>query len=71
MPISKHRSIDELPSHRHARGDPENLRRLVAWSALCRRLSGHTLHPGVRRYRSIEEAGAARAAPGAERRPDR
>ena len=43
-------------------GDPENLRRVLSWSALCRRLSGVTRRPGVTRYRSIEEADAARTA---------
>ena len=68
MALTKHHSSAGLPAHRVPSGDPENLRRVLSWSALCRRLSGVTLRPGVTRYRTIEEADAAGTA---EQRIDR
>jgi len=60
MPVEKFRSVEEMPPMAARRLDPENLRRAVEWSAFCRRLRPWSAPPGVFRFKSIEEAAAAR-----------
>lgn len=68
MPVSRYRDIADVPVRSADTLDPANLRLVLAWSAFCRRLQPQLLRPGVTRYRTIEDAAAARAA--AERRHD-
>lgn len=68
MPVSRYRDVADMPARTADTMDPENLRLVLAWSAFCRRLRPHPLRPGVTRYRTIDDAAAARAA--TERRYD-
>lgn len=40
--------------------DPDNLRRVIEWSAFCRHLHPTSWTPGVHRFRTPEDAAAAR-----------
>lgn len=62
MPVRKYRSADEAEPLRAERLDPDNLRRVIDWSAFCRRLHPVRFPPGVFRYRTIEAAAAEREA---------
>ena len=57
VPVQKYRAIDDMPRPWRAPDDPENLRAVARLLGLHRALTGiaRTL-PGVKRYRSIEEA---------------
>jgi hypothetical protein len=61
MGVRKFRSVADMPGPApRAPLDPENLRISVALMDLACRLSGFRHIPGVRRFRSIEEADAHR-----------
>lgn len=60
MPVFKHRSIEEVEPLPATPLDPDNLRRVLEWSAFCGRLHPTTRQPGVFRYRTMDEAAAAR-----------
>ncbi|HEY5610661.1 MAG TPA: hypothetical protein VIL97_05605 [Thermoanaerobaculia bacterium] len=69
MPVTKFRSIDEMrPMWRDAE-DPENLRDIAMMMALDFRVSP-PLKPGVRRFRSLEDANDDRGDPLRQARPD-
>lgn len=60
MPVRKFRSVEEMTPPSEARPyDPANFRAAVQLSRTCIRLSRQKLVPGVRKYRSIEEADEA------------
>ena len=61
MSVRKYRSVEEMPGVEPLPPlDPDNLRIACELSELARRLGGWKLPPGVRRFRSIEEASQAR-----------
>lgn len=61
MPVSRFRSVEEMSGDRpRAPLDPENLRIACELSELARALGRWSLPPGVRKYRSIEEASRER-----------
>lgn len=62
MPVSRYRDIADVPVRTTEPLDPENLRRVLAWSAFCQRLQPRQLRAGVTRFRTIEDAAAARSA---------
>ena len=62
MPVSRYRTLADVPVRTLDRLDPENLARVLAWSAFCRGLRPRQLRAGVTRFRSIGEAAAARTA---------
>lgn len=55
MTIRKLRDLDDLTPSPSA-GWPESLRSAFELSYLCIKLSGRKPKPGIRRYRSLEEA---------------
>ena len=61
MPVFRYRSIAEMPPPWREADDPGNLRAVAEMMALYRRLRGVRWSPvpGVRRFRSAEEADAA------------
>lgn len=62
MPVSRYRDIADVPARTADALDAENLRRVLAWSAFCRRLGPpRRLQPGVTKFRKIDEAATARA----------
>ena len=61
MPVHRYRSIDEMSRPWRAADDPGNLRAVALMLAFHRTLTASCeRRPGVTRYRSIEEAEAAR-----------
>jgi hypothetical protein len=62
VPVEKYRSIEEMPQPWRDPGDPGNLRR-VAMMMVFHLSLGSRPEPGVRRFRSIEEANADRNDP--------
>ena len=61
MPLGKHRSIEDMPSPTWRKPlDPDNLRQACELSALAARLHPRRFPAGLYKYRSIEEASAAR-----------
>ena len=61
MPVRKYRSVEEMPGVApRIPLEPENLRIACELSELARKLGGWTLPPGVRRFRSVDEASQAR-----------
>lgn len=56
MPIRKYRSVADMRPAARPRLDPENLRVACELSELALALHGRRLRPGVRKYRSPEEA---------------
>jgi hypothetical protein len=63
MPMRKYRSIDDVPDAAlRPRHDPANLRIACELSLTAMRLAPRCVPPGVRRFRSIAEASAAREA---------
>ena len=57
MPIHKYRSVTEMPGIRARTPlDPENLRIVCELSELAYALHPWSFEPGVRKFRSIEEA---------------
>lgn len=61
MPVFGYRSVEDVEPLPAAPLDPDNLRRVLEWSAFCRRLHSESRRPGVYRYRTVDEAAAARA----------
>ena len=63
MGIRKFHSVAEMPTARALTPlQPENLRIAFALMKTTRRLSGFALTPGVRKFRSLDEAEAHRRA---------
>lgn len=61
MPVRKFRSVEEMPSVRPRPPlDPENLRIACELSELAYALHPWKLAPGVRKFRSVEDAHHAR-----------
>jgi len=59
MPVHRYRSIEEMPAPWRDPDDPRNLREVAMMMALCRSLGrGPARVPGVRRFRSVQEANA-------------
>ena len=57
MPVRKYRSVEEMPGARPLRPlDPDNLRIACELSELAYALHPWHFEPGVRKFRSIEEA---------------
>lgn len=64
MPVRRYRSVEEMPAPWREAGDPGNLRAVAVMLALYRRLhQGAPATPGVRRFRTIQEANADRDDP--------
>lgn len=57
MTVQRYRSVEETPPPWREPDDPDNLRETARMLCLRRRLGGELL-PGVRRFRTIEEANA-------------
>lgn len=64
MPVERYRDIAQVPALEAPRLDPDNLRRVIAWSRLTRLGGLRRPAPGVSRFRSLEDAAAHRAATG-------
>lgn len=63
MTMRKFHSVEEMPGAPPRRPlDPENLRLAVELMRLTQRLSRFSFVPGVRKFRSVEEADAHRRA---------
>lgn len=63
MGVRKFRSVEDMPPPApRSPLDPDNLREAFALMELARRLSRFSFVPGVRKFRSVEEAGAHRNA---------
>jgi hypothetical protein len=61
MPVRKYRSVADMPAVQPGEPlDPENLRVACELSELVFTLHGDRLEPGVRKYRSLEEANRSR-----------
>lgn len=62
MPVRKFRSVEEMPgvAPRRRPHDPENLRIACELSELAYALKPWHFEPGVRKFRSVEEAGRQR-----------
>jgi hypothetical protein len=61
MPVRRFRSIEEMtPARQAVPGDGGNLRAALALSRTCLALDGRRMAPGVRRYRSTDDAWQAR-----------
>ena len=57
MPIRKYRSVSEMPGVKARKPlDPENLRIVCELTELAYALHPWRFEPGVRKFRSIEEA---------------
>jgi hypothetical protein len=64
MGVTRYRSIEEMPRPWRRPDDPENLRLAARMLAFYRSLTrGVPRRPGVRRFRSLEEANADRGDP--------
>jgi hypothetical protein len=65
MPVFRFRSVEEMPPAWRQPDDPRNLRIVAQMLALYRRFCGVDAirTPGVQRFRSIQEANAARRDP--------
>jgi hypothetical protein len=63
MGVRKFRSVKDMPGPTAlVPGDPENLRIAVELMDLAHRLSRFSFVPGVRKFRSVDEAAAHRRA---------
>ncbi len=61
MPVRKYRSVADMPAVQPGQPlDPENLRVACELSELALAFHGNRLEPGVRKYRSAEEANRSR-----------
>ncbi len=56
MPVEKYRSVEEMPPVWRDSDDPANLRQVAMMMSFCLSVAEELPSPGVRRYRSIEEA---------------
>jgi hypothetical protein len=62
--VTRYRSIQEMPRPWHDARDAGNLRRVARMLALYRSLvKGAPRQPGVRRFRTLQEANASRNDP--------
>ncbi len=69
MGVTRFRSVEEMPGPaRLPRLDPDNLRLALGLAALAHGLAPFRGKPGVRKFRSWDEALADRAARGRARR---
>jgi hypothetical protein len=58
MGVRKYRSVEEMPVQAWGkRLDPDNLRHACALMVWARRLCPPRLAPGLRKFRSVDEAG--------------
>ena len=58
MGVRKYRSVEEMPEQGWGkRLDPDNIRQACALMVWTRRLCPPRLVPGLRKYRSVDEAG--------------
>jgi hypothetical protein len=62
MPVERYRTIEDMPPPWRDPADPGNLRLVAEMLEFYRKLNPPS-RPGVRRYRSIEEANADRSDP--------
>lgn len=69
MPVTKFRSIEDMRPMWRDPDDPENLRDVAMMMTLHLRVSAPP-EPGVRRFRSLEEANEDRGDPLRQARPD-
>lgn len=69
MPVERFRSIEEMQPIWREPDDPANLRDVAMMMSLHLRLSPPP-SPGVRRFRSIEEANAERGDPIRQAKPE-
>jgi hypothetical protein len=60
LPVFRYRSIEEMPRRWRKPDDPDNLRLVAQMMRFYRTFSREVTKPGVRRYRSVEEAEADR-----------
>jgi hypothetical protein len=61
--VTRYRSIEEMPAPWTEASDPQNLRRVALMLAFYRSVTRETRRPGVQRFRTLEEANAARGDP--------
>ena len=66
MPVSKYRSVEQMPPAPRASDDELAERITAAWSR-ARRYAPLSIVPGVQRFRSVEDANAARGEATTER----
>lgn len=59
MPVHRFRTVEEATAITGTPLDPDNLRRVLEWSAFCSRLRRRSLPPGVSGRRVREEAAPA------------
>jgi len=61
VPVTRYRSVDEMPPPWREQDDPANLRCVARMLAFYRSLTASApRRGGVRRFRTLEEANAAR-----------
>ena len=64
MPVHRYRSVEDMPPSWREPSDPTNLRRVARMMAFYRSSMSHLPRSrGVQRFRTIEEANAARNDP--------
>jgi hypothetical protein len=66
VPVSKYRSVEQMPPTPRV-SDDELVERITALWSRARRYAPLSIVPGVQRFRSVEEASAARREATAER----
>jgi hypothetical protein len=69
MPVFRYRSIEDMPPPWRSASDPGNLKRIAEMMTLYRRFAPR-LEPGVRKYRTMEEANADRNDPYRQSQPE-
>ncbi len=55
MPIRKFRSVEEMSARWRSPGDPELYRTMAALFEMGRRIAPRSFHPGVAKFRSIDQ----------------
>ncbi len=64
MPVTRYRSVEEMPRPWREASDPQNLRLVARMLAFYRSLTGRTpRQAGIQRFRSLEEANASQSDP--------
>ena len=64
VPVTRYRSVEQMPRPWRDPHDPGNLRLVARMLAFYRSMTrGNPRHSGVRRFRTLEEANAARNDP--------
>lgn len=71
VPVRRYRSVEEMPPPWRDADDPANLRLVASMLSLYRRFDPSPRAPGVRRFRSVEEASEERGDPYRRARPER